>query len=300
VEAQEVDQSKVPPLLGDRTFPRAVAQEMDFRKRQALAAGLATLGVRRAPRPLLVLTTSRSGSTWLSDLLSGINQSGPLPEHLRPQHFKFALAVADGQGLLRHWIEEAAALIRSRRSGGSKLIWDYFPELFPVGESASLRTTLTPFFELNPLCLRLRRRDKTAQAVSRYLSSQTGVYHSYKGHLSLWRRRGKGKKLMADSGPLLAYDAARIAHHEAVLQRAESHLDASIAAMDIELHELVYEDLMADPAGVLKPIVENLRPELTPGKQTLRLQRALRRTRLSKNENALLTEWRDRYNAEQS
>ena len=68
--------------------------------------------------------------------------------------------------------------------------------------------------------------------------------------------------------------------------------------MDIELHELVYEDLMADPAGVLKPIVENLRPELTPGKQTLRLQRALRRTRLSKNENALLTEWRDRYGAE--
>ncbi len=298
MDAQEFDQSEVPPLLGDRSFPRAVAQEVDFRKRQALAVGLAALGIRRAPRPPLVLTTSRSGSTWLSDLLSGVNQSGPLPEHLRPQHFKFALAVSDGQGLLRQWLDEAAEMIRSGRSGGSKVIWDYFPELFPLGESAALRTTLAPLSELNPLCLRLRRRDKTAQAVSRYLSSQTGVYHNYKGHFRFWRRKGKGGS--ANSRLTLAYDATQIAHHEAILQRAETHLDVSIAEMGIEVHELVYEDLMADPVRVLEPVVAVLRPELRLEKQTLRLQRALRRTRLSKNENVQLIEWRDRYNAERS
>ena len=76
---------------------------------------------------------------------------------------------------------EAAALIGDRRYGGTKLIWDYFPELFQAGELSELRTALAPLLDLDPVFLRLRRGDIEAQAVSRSLASQTGVDHRYRG-----------------------------------------------------------------------------------------------------------------------
>ncbi|MEL7044980.1 MAG: hypothetical protein AAGL66_08170, partial [Pseudomonadota bacterium] len=119
-----------PALLPLRSRLEWAAEEWTFRRRQALALGRAALGRRHKPTPLLIFTTSRSGSTWLTELLFGINQCGPLPEHLRPEHFEYALRAADGGEVLSNWIHEAAALVRSGRHGGSKLIWDYFPDLF--------------------------------------------------------------------------------------------------------------------------------------------------------------------------
>lgn len=288
-------ESSPPAILSEYTRRDRVALEVAFRKRQALGICRAAMGRTRAATPLLVLTTSRSGSTWLCELLASINQRGPLPEHLRPRHFEYALRAPDGEARLTAWLEEAALRIRRGRDGGSKLIWDYFPALVAASDAARLRATLAPLLALEPLCLRLRRRDLAGQAVSRYRAARTGIYH--------YQRRsgigppgapdGAGAKAGAD-----AFDVAAIGRHEAVLRRAEAQLDAVVASLGTPVHELVYEELAAAPRELLLPIAARLRADLGPRAQQRRLQRALDRARIQKSEDALQAQWTRRYRAE--
>ena len=179
MNSPEFKGTEAPALFERRSLLEKVRQETAYRVRQVRAILSAAMGQRRVISPVVVFTTSRSGSTWLCNVLFGINQCGLLPEHLRPIHFKSALSKPNGQHQLRILLDEAAALIGDRRYGGAKLIWDYFPELFQAGELSELRTALAPLLDLHPVFLRLRRRDIEAQAVSRSLASQTGVYHRY-------------------------------------------------------------------------------------------------------------------------
>lgn len=297
VDPQETEGSQqMPSLLSERTFAVRVRQEIAFRKRQWRALLLAATGQRRVPTPVLVFTTSRSGSTWLCELLSNINQAGPMPEHIRPQHFKYAMGQPDGQHLLRNLLEDAAALIRNGRCSGSKLIWDDVPELFAESEVAALRNVLSPLSDLRPICLRLRRRDIAAQAVSRCLSSQTGIYHRYRGTGDDLTKTGGA--VMENVGSQLIYDTVDIAHHEKVLQSAESHLEASISGLRLTVHEVVYEDLLADPGKVLEPLVTSLRPELSPAKRATLLLHTLQGVRVAKTQNTRQIEWLTRYRAE--
>jgi LPS sulfotransferase NodH len=297
VNPQKLEGSQqMPSVLSERSLAVRIKQEIAFRERQWRAILLAAKGQRRAPTPVLVFTTSRSGSTWLCELLYLINESGPLPEHIRPQHFKYAMGQPDGQHLLRKLFEDAAALIRNGRCGGSKLIWDYVPELFSGSAVDALGTVLSPLSNLRPICLRLRRRDIAAQAVSRSLSSQTGIYHRYRGAAEYSTKNGG--PVMENVDSQLTYDTAVIAHHERVLQRAESHLEASISGLGLSVHEVVYEELVADPGKVLEPLIASLRPELSPTKQASLLHHTLRGARVVKNESLQQIEWLSRYRAD--
>ena len=294
---REFKNSDMPALFEERLLFDTVKHELAFRSRQMRTMLLAAMGQRRAVSPVVVFATSRSGSTWLCNLLFGINQCGPLPEHLRPIHFKSALGQLKGRCQLRKLLDEAATLIRSRRYGGSKLIWDYFPQLFPLDESRDLQTALAPLQELNPVFLRLRRRDIAAQAVSRSLASQTGEYHRYRDKRNA--RRETARKVMSDTAAGPTYNSAQILQHERILKRAESHLDASISDLGILTQEIVYEELAADPYAALQPLVAVLRSELSPDRQARCLQRALSRASILRSDNAEQIEWLARYRAEQ-
>ncbi len=287
-----------PPLVPVRTPLKQLGSELAFRRRQVQAFGRAALGRGHCPKPLIVFTTSRSGSTWLTELLFGINQCGPLPEHLRPQHFEYALHAADGAGILRSWLQEAAALIRSGRDGGSKLIWDFFPDLLPASDPAASRTLLAPLLDLTPTCFRLRRRDRAAQAVSRYRSSLTGVFHRSR-QTSKPPRAGSGVSDLEAMVPAsIEFDAEAIARHEDILRRADSHLDATVTGLGLTMHEVVYEELVAAPLDVLMPIAAHLRGDLGSRGQLRRVQRALDRALLVKAEDSERDEWQLRYRAE--
>lgn len=275
-------------------------QEWTFRRRQALALGRAALGGGHKPTPLLIFTTSRSGSTWLTELLFGINQCGPLPEHLRPEHFEYALRAADGGEVLSNWIREAAALVRSGRHGGSKLIWDYFPDLFAGSDFAVCRSALAPLLDLAPVCVRLRRKDLVAQAVSRYRSSLTGVYHRSR-HTGPSPSGSPGLEAGEALAPVsLAYDAGAVAHHEDILRRGEAHLDATLTGLGLSVHEVLYEELVAEPREVLLPLAEILRPDLGPGGRSRRVDRALQRALIQKSHDTEQDEWQRRYRSERS
>ncbi len=294
---REFKNSEMPALFEERLLLDRIKHELAFRGRQVRAILLAAMGQRRVISPVVVFTTSRSGSTWLCDVLFGINQCGLLPEHLRPIHFKSALSKPNGQHQLRILLDQAAALIGDRRYGGTKLIWDYFPELFQAGELSELRTTLAPLLDLDPVLLRLRRGDIEAQAVSRSLASQTGEYHRYRDKRKT--RRETARQIMSDTAPGPAYDSAQIMQHEKILKRAESHLDASICELGILTREIVYEELAADPYAALQPLVAILRPELSPDRQARRLQLALSGASIVRSDSAERSDWLARYRAEQ-
>lgn len=286
----------MPPLFIERTLTARVKQEIAFRQRQWHALLLAAKGQRKEHAPALVFTTSRSGSTWLCELLLNINQSGPLPEHIRPHHFKYAIQQTNGRDLLRDLLHEAAVLIQEKRYSGSKLIWDYFPTLFSESSVSGLKAMLAPLFDLEPICIRLRRRDIVAQAVSRYVSTQTGVYHTYRGS----RRPSSDvrEQIVESADPNLTYNMAEIKRHERILQCAESHLDARISDLGPAIYEIVYEDLLTDPSAVLQPLVARLRPRLSPKDQVTLLHNSLRNARVARNENVLQSNWLARYRAE--
>jgi hypothetical protein len=81
------------------------------------------------PRPFIILTTSRSGSTWLSALLTQALYIDHIRENFRPQHFQdFQTGDIDSNVLLKlaqssfgasEWLPQL----------GSKLIWDSMPAL---------------------------------------------------------------------------------------------------------------------------------------------------------------------------
>jgi len=290
---QDFKGAEAPALFVQRSLTEKVRQESAYRGRQVRAILSAAMGQRRVISPVVVFTTSRSGSTWLCDVLFGINQCGLLPEHLRPIHFRSALSKPNGQHQLRILLDEAAALIGDRRYGGTKLIWDYFPELFQAGESSELRTALAPLLDLDPVFLRLRRGDIEAQAVSRSLASQTGSYHRYRVLKGF--KRETSERLVAEVSSDPIYNLEQIEHHEEILKRAESHLDASIAGLGIAVHEIMYEQLAADPYSELQPVVASLRPELSAENQARRLQRALSRATIAKSENVEQIDWLHRY-----
>jgi len=293
VKDPETNDPSPPALLYELRRRERIRRGIDFRKRQALGVGRAVIGRARTPTPLLVFTTSRSGSTWFCELLFGLNQGGPLPEHLRPLHFEYAIPAPRRRELLRNWLAQISVLIRSGRDGGSKLIWDYFPELFSASDTANPRSALAPLLDLAPICLRLRRRDGAAQAVSRYRSARTGVYH----HFRTAGRPLSAERQAPDAPAAVVFDASAIAHHEGILQRAEAHLDGVVERLATPVLEVVYEELVADPRAVLLPIAARLRQDLGPGARELRVQRALDRARVVRAEDSQQREWAQRYRA---
>lgn len=279
-------------LLAERSRKDRLLHELAYRKRRGLRMCRSLFGDAPAAPPVLVFTTSRSGSTWLCELISRIQRRGHIPEHLRPLHFEYALREDDGREQLARWVQEAATLLRSGRSGGSKLIWDYVPELPCMRAADSGRHMLGPLLALHPVCLRLRRRDIAAQAVSRYWSAATGVYH---------HRRSQRRALRAASDPVPdprqgpSFDAGAIRHHEEILQRAEAHLDAFLPALGVPVHAIDYETLLAEPATVMLPIARLLRGDIAEQARQRRVQRALRRALLAKGGGREQLQWLARY-----
>lgn len=285
-----------PALMHELTWRDRARREANLWKRQLLCASRALAGRARTTPPLLVFTTSRSGSTWFCELLSGIKQCATLPEHLRPLHFQYALRASASEEVLQNYLKQASKLIHSGRDGGSKLIWDYFPELIPRIGIGSPCSILAPLIELSPFCLRLRRRDRISQAVSRYRSAQTGAYHN---------RRQPRLYPFAQQHPqqpvtVGTFDRAAIAHHDDILRRAEDHLDWFLEGLGTRVYEITYEELVADPSAVLLPIAARLRQDMSPSAQRLCVKRTLDRARIIKGEDSLQADWVQRFRAEQN
>lgn len=210
---------------------------------------------RPLPGPFIVLTTSRSGSTWFCSLISNALCIEPTREDFRPHHFQ---SFCEGQSSAADLLELARQSFRVTDVPpklGSKLIWDNVPELQRRLSEEEIAAFADLYTQIEPRLLRLVRRDRVAQAVSRYIAARSGVFHKIlpprRGHPPGDLPAAKPTPEDGIRAPLdaadISYDFKAIKKHYDPLVRAELHLDQTIEQTGLPVHTVIYEELLEDP-----------------------------------------------------
>jgi LPS sulfotransferase NodH len=280
-----------PPLRGRKPLRQRAREAASHLRRKCQWLMPEALGGIEKPRPIVVLTTSRSGSTWVCELLSRGAWADPIPEHFRPEHSAWAKQLGSDASDLAGLFAAIARQLDRGVCGGTKLIWDDLPDFPTLARATDCKQLLAPLLELSPLMVRLRRRDPISQAISRYRSATSGVYHQWDA--------GSAPQCPETASIEPHYDFDSILHHLEVLQRAENHLDALWELIDDDKYSLEYEQTRADVGTHLLPILTaatNRPAELVEA----RLQHVLRASHLRAADSGIAREWAERFTKELS
>jgi hypothetical protein len=225
----------------------------------------------------------------LCDLLSRALCIEPIREDFRPQHYQ---AFLSGELDCRDLLDLAQSCFDTERlvpRAGSKLIWDNIPMLEQRLGQAEKEELLALFRSVQPALIRLKRQDRVAQAVSRFLATQTRVYHRV-------RHEGPGTSgdtatpgdRQAPSRDAVSYDFDGILRHYRPLVRAENHLDTVLRRAQLPVHTLSYEELIATPVPVLADALHFLAPQDDALPKLIRLaRRTLKSSRLVPTSSAI-------------
>lgn len=215
-----------------------------------------------APRAYMICTSPRSGSTLLCGLLRATGVAG------RPGSLLHKTSL-DGwlgyYGLKRaDFVSELAATravlqaALNKGRGGTDLFGlrmqrpsfafftDQLERIHP--EAATDRARIEAAFGPTSF-IHLTRKDKLAQAVSREMATQIG----------LWHRNADGSELERLRPPQEPhYDRAAIAEHLARLEEMESGWHDWFARQGLRPLTLTYEGLSEDPHGTLAVLLDHL------------------------------------------
>ena len=224
-------------------------------------------------RPYLVCASQRSGSTLVCETLRATGVAGnPLEhfQHLRrsgrpPQPRDWFAGVSDPSVLellapllpdapraetAGQWRERVLAEGRTPNGvWGGKLMWNQVPELLgrledlPGRSGDDLRSAVRDLLGEDPVYVHVHRPDVVPQAVSMWRAVQTQQW------------RGDGDPSVDDGA---RYSAAGIRHLEEILLEQERGWRSWFAAEGIEPLEIGYEDLSADPQGVVTGVLRAL------------------------------------------
>lgn len=207
----------------------------------------------------IICTSPRSGSTLLCKLLEATGVCGVPDSHFHAPSLSGWLSSHGLSG--DHYADERAGVSAvfdaARRAGtgdtgmfGLRLqqhSLDHFLEklrlLFPEPSTDldRLRAAFGPV-----LFVYLRREDKLAQAVSRLLAEQTG----------LWHRAADGTELERLSAPHTpVYDAAALARHVADLTAADAAWECWFEHEGVVPLRITYEALARDPVDTLSGLL---------------------------------------------
>jgi len=186
----------------------------------------------RVARPRLacmIAAQGRTGSTYLSRLLTRTGALGAPEEYFTPSLVDFLIAAGRFPD-----VDAYVADLMARRTAptgvfGFKAHLDQYRYLL-----ARARRPLGIPLRV----VRLDRRDRVAQAVSHIIAVETGVWTG-----------------PADAGPRPAYDFARIARGVALFRGGRRAWDQVFAAARYAPLAVEYEDLVADPERVVARIL---------------------------------------------
>jgi trehalose 2-sulfotransferase len=184
------------------------------------------------PRKYLIASTQRSGSYFLSYLLRGTGKLGAPFEYLHPDRldrWRETLATSDLRESLRRLFE-----VRTSPNGwfGIKAHWNHLE--FGQAHAGDLL-----HFEK---FIRIERRDRLAQAVSLALARQTGSW------MSIQQKAAEPR-----------YDERKIAHALSILDRDSQAWDRWFRVANVEPFFVYYEDLAADPLGILNAVLAHFK-----------------------------------------
>lgn len=205
-----------------------------------------------AYRPYIVLCTGRSGSSHLCDLLTNTGVCGYPKEHLRdPQVFCLRNGLVDLGALLARLLVSHST---PNRVFGTKLISRYVLEMLKDVDPAQLE------LPADMPVVYLSRRDKVAQAASIVRAKKTGRWHLREGR--------KAPPECVELTPAEVADA--VAEYHQNLQR-QHELDTLAAELfqPEQVLQITYEDLVADPRGVLARVMAHIGVETGDGEVPL-------------------------------
>ena len=213
-----------------RPFRRIRKSVSRWQRRIAIGLGLAP---PLANRGYMICATSRTGSTYLCQLLSSTGVLGNPREYFNTagQRRRFDPAYpTDRQAQLD--------IVRTRGATGNGIyaVKIIGPQLL------SLAGSTDPFRDLpNLAVVRIRRRDRLGQAISLARARQTGQF------IATDQPRGAP-----------AYDAGAIRHGLRSIERQEAVWDAALAQLGLQPLPITYEDIVADPQAVVDRIAAHL------------------------------------------
>jgi LPS sulfotransferase NodH len=189
-------------------------------------------------RDYLICSTPRSGSTLLAALLRGSGQMGVPHEYLNAGVHQPVLArrldalAADGSVDFVRYLD---ALRRRRTSpNGVFGMKAHFSQLQP-----HLAFEPISRFVRGATLIRIRRRDRIAQAISLYRAMASGI----------WSIAAGG---MAEPSPEIAYDGAAIGNCLSSIEAQEQGWDGFLATNSRLARDIWYEDLIASPDTVCR------------------------------------------------
>ncbi|MBB4284621.1 Stf0 family sulfotransferase [Roseospira goensis] len=205
---------------------------------------------------LVILSTPRSGSTLLCDLLY---RAGVCVAHEYFQPFQYLPALAARWGAHRDGrvdLPAYAAALRRHRTGpggwlGVNLHGHHLPVFLRIEEA---------FADLRPHYVLLRRRDTVAQAVSYHIARTTGAWSAH---------------FEATAPASYSFEGIDTALRNIV--QWTTWAEAFLKARTADARTVWYEDLVADPAAVLRslpgvpadaPVATDLRAQAPDGPNT--------------------------------
>jgi len=215
----------------------------------------------------MIASTPRSGSTMLSMRLWRTGRLGAPLEYFNFANVMPKLQLRFGSTSLDAYMR---MLARARTSPngvfGFKAHWTHIQFMLIAG----LWTTLRP-----ERIVRVRRRDRLAQAVSLTIATQTGRFSSLDGE--------------SDD---LVYDPAQIQASWDYIERSEAAWDGFLEPCGADLREVDYDDLREMDDVAFKALAEFLSPDAMDG-PTLELP-AVRSQSSARN-----AEWVERFRTEE-
>lgn len=210
----------------------------------------------------MICTTPRSGSTLLCTLLAQSGVAGAPDSHFhRPDRMawlkSFGLAhqaFPDKSAALNAVLDAASTRGRGQsdvfglrmQRGSFTYLAAQLRHLFPDAPTdiASLERAFGP-----TKLIYLSRRDKLAQAISRLIAEQTG----------LWHRNADGSERERQSKPANpCYDAKAIARHLAELQALDTEWEDWFQRQGLSPLRLRYEELSDAPQATLVRVLDYL------------------------------------------
>lgn len=183
---------------------------------------------------LLILSTERSGSTLLCEQLAALDHCYAHEYFQASQYLQILTerwSCLDGDYVAWDRFAKALRAHRTAPSGvlGINLHGRHLPHF---------RRAAAHFADLPTQYLHVVRRDSIGQALSFHEARQTGQWSAH---------FPKGEE---DAG----YDYEGVRNALAYLQYQNSRIEAFVRAAGAEARTVVYEELVADPAGVLSDI----------------------------------------------
>lgn len=197
-----------------------------------------------------VLCTARSGSTWFCHLLQNTGVLGHPSEHLRPPVVFLARHAARFGFSIVDWAE---TLIRAKAKNGvfgTKVIDNFVDDILPAlspDEKHRIEQLLSGFRFIH-----FERRDKVAQAVSKFMATKSHVWHLRTTDAAQAYREKKAQ---------VEYDGSALKEIHDGLHENEERYRRFLTSTGAQALHLTYEDARADPELAIRTVAEFLLDE---------------------------------------